>query len=103
MMARIAEGQETYRNSRPIAARTASGRSTCVYTAVPRLAQHHGVTNREVLERLIAAADNKMTANSTLPASRLVLQPEPKAWLVVKAAAREARFTRMQPAVRYIA
>jgi hypothetical protein len=39
--------------------------------SLARLARHYGVTNREIFERLIAAADDKITAK---------LNPTSAAW-----------------------
>lgn len=71
-----AERQAAYRKRRPMAGENGERRiNTWVTTraalALARLARHHGVTHREMLERLIVAADDKITAK---------LDPKSHAW-----------------------
>jgi hypothetical protein len=61
-----AERQAAYRRSRATAGENGERRlniwvTTGTALSLARLARHHGVTNREILERLIAAADDKIT------------------------------------------
>lgn len=62
-----AERQATYRQRRPTAGENGERRintwvTTSAALALARLAQHHGITQRDMLERLITAADDKITA-----------------------------------------
>jgi hypothetical protein len=62
-----AERQAAYRQSRSTAGENGERRiNTWVTTgaslALARLARHHGYTNRDMLERLIIAADEKIVA-----------------------------------------
>ena len=62
-----AERQAAYRKARPTAGENGERHiSTWVSTgaalALNRLAQHHGVTKREMLEQLIKAADGEIVA-----------------------------------------
>jgi hypothetical protein len=62
-----AERQAAYRQSRPTAGENGERRintwvTTSAALALARLARHHGVTQREMLERLIVAADDTITA-----------------------------------------
>ncbi len=62
-----AERQAAYRKARATAGENGERRiNTWVATgaalALGRLARHHGVTRREMLESLITAADDKITA-----------------------------------------
>jgi hypothetical protein len=71
-----AERQAAYRKNRPTAGENGERRiNTWVTTgtalALARLARHHGVTNRAMLERLIVAADDTITAK---------LDPTSPAW-----------------------
>jgi hypothetical protein len=71
-----AERQAAYRKNRAIAGENGERRlNTWVTTgtalSLARLARHYGVTNRKILERLIAAADDKITAK---------LDPTSAAW-----------------------
>jgi hypothetical protein len=67
-----AERQAAYRKARPTAGENGERRiNTWVATgaalALARLARHHGVTRREMLERLIFAADKKIAAKIDYP------------------------------------
>lgn len=71
-----AERQAAYRKARPTAGENGERRinawvTTGAALALARLARHHGFTNREMLERLITAADDKITAR---------LDPKSCAW-----------------------
>lgn len=62
-----AERQAAYRNRRATAGENGERRintwvSTGAALALARLAQHHGLTQRTMLERLIAVADEAVTA-----------------------------------------
>lgn len=62
-----AERQAAYRKARPTAGENGERRITAWVTtgaalALARLAQHHGVTRRELLEQMIIAADDEITA-----------------------------------------
>ena len=66
-MATAAERQAAYRQRRPTAGENGERRiNTWVTTgtalALARLAQCYGVTQRDMLERLITAADDEITA-----------------------------------------
>jgi len=67
-----AERQAAYRKKRPMAGENGERRintwvSTSAALALARLARHHGATNREMLERLITAADDEITAKLDYP------------------------------------
>ena len=71
-----AERQAAYRQSRPGAGENGERRINTWVTpgaalALARLARHHRVTQRAMLERLIAAADDTITAE---------LDPRSRAW-----------------------
>jgi hypothetical protein len=73
-----AERQREYRARRPFAGPDDNGErrlSTWVATgaaqALRRLAQHHGISQREMLERLILDADNRIVK---------ALDPDSAAW-----------------------
>jgi hypothetical protein len=64
-----AERQAAYRKKRPFAGAAGDGErnlntwvSTAAALALARLARHHAVSQREVLERLILAADEAILA-----------------------------------------
>ena len=66
-MATAAERQAAYRRRRPTAGENGERRiNTWVTTgtslALARLAQHYGVTQRDMLERLIITADDEITS-----------------------------------------
>jgi hypothetical protein len=66
-MATAAERQAAYRRRRPMAGENGERRintwvTTGTMLALARLAQRYGVTQRDMLERLIAAADDEITA-----------------------------------------
>ncbi len=63
-----AERQAAYRANRSTAGENGDGErritawvATSAYLALARLSRHHGETNRQTLERLITAADEKIT------------------------------------------
>jgi hypothetical protein len=67
MVRTAAERQAAYRKSRSTAGENGERRintwvSTGAALALTRLAQHHGVTQREMLERLIGDANKKIVA-----------------------------------------
>jgi hypothetical protein len=67
-----AERQAAYRHSRSTAGENGERRintwvSTGAALALARLARHHGVTQREMLERLIVAADKRIVAKIEYP------------------------------------
>jgi hypothetical protein len=67
-----AERQAAYRRSRSTAGENGERRintwvSTGAALALARLARHHGVTHREILERLIVAADKRIVAKIDYP------------------------------------
>jgi hypothetical protein len=71
-----AERQAAYRHSRSTAGENGERRintwvSTGAALALARLARHHRTTHREMLERLIVAADDTITAG---------LDPRSRAW-----------------------
>jgi hypothetical protein len=71
-----AERQAAYRKSRSTAGENGERRintwvSTSASLALARLARHHGVTQREMLEHLITAADDKITTK---------LDPKSRTW-----------------------
>jgi hypothetical protein len=64
-----AERQREYRQRRPFAGQDGNGErrintwvSTGAALALQRLARHHGVTQREMLERLVLDADRQVCA-----------------------------------------
>ena len=62
-----AERQAAYRKTRPLAGENGERRintwvTTRVALALARLARHHNVTRRQMLERLITTADDTITA-----------------------------------------
>ena len=66
-MATAAERQAAYRQRRPTAGENGERRintwvTTRTMLALARLAQRYGVTQRDMLERLITAADDEITA-----------------------------------------
>lgn len=68
-----AQRQKDYRAQRPFAGPDGNGErrlntwlSTAASQALHRLARHHGVTKRQVLEQLLSAADQKIIASLDL-------------------------------------
>jgi hypothetical protein len=67
-----AERQAAYRHSRSTAGENGERRintwvSTGAALALARLARHHGITHREMLERLIVASDKRIVAKIDYP------------------------------------
>jgi hypothetical protein len=80
-----AERQRAYRASRPFAGEDGNGErrlntwvSTRAALALERLAARYGVTNRELLERLVLAEDEKVLQSINLDS------PEGEAYLARK-------------------
>ncbi|MHB0872101.1 MAG: hypothetical protein ACYCQH_09860 [Acidithiobacillus ferrooxidans] len=64
-----AQRQAKYRAKRPFAGKDENGERrintwvhTGTYLALERLARHHGITRREMLERLVVAEETRITA-----------------------------------------
>ena len=64
-----AQRQAKYRAKRPFAGKDDNGErrinswvNTGTYLALERLARHYGITKREMLERVVVAEDDRITA-----------------------------------------